>query len=155
MRLTFGKYRGQEIESIYESDRGYLIWIALNNNIAGTRIDREVKHIIELVAGDIKEQAAKEELIKPRRREAYAPIVSIFGGSCMKLALKRGTQISQWVQSIIDSLKAGDKLSPRAQELITDICGKGSGRRNSKAYKTTCDIVLNAFHLANNIDQPN
>lgn len=73
----------------------------------------------------------------------------------MKKALKRGTEISQWCQSIVDSLRDGSKISLRAQEIITDMCGKGSGRRNSNAYKTTYATVFNAFQLANQVDNHN
>lgn len=155
MHFTFGKYKGQEIEEIYNRDRGYLIWITLNNNTAGTRIDREVKHIEALVAEDIKHHKAREAVLKTQRQAAYAPIVGIFGGASVKKALQRGTEISRWSQSIIDSLRAGDRLSARAQEIITDLCGKSSGRRNSKAYKSTFETVNNAFQLANTIDQNN
>lgn len=156
MRLTFGKYRGHDINDIYQRDRKYLVWVATNNfTTAKSCLNKQIEYIKALVEEDIKEEMVKEQLLKQQRKVVYDPIVGIFGGSCMKTAIKKSREISEWCQSIINSLRAGDKLSLRAQEIITDMCGKGSGRRNSRSYNETFDTVHNAFQLANNIDQHN
>lgn len=155
MRFSFGKYKGREIQDIYNSDPKYLIWLATEFLNYTASKAKEIEHIKSLVANDIKEILVKEVVLKERRKVVYEPIINIFGGSCMKKALKRGTEISQWCQSIVYSLRDGSKISLRAQEIITDMCGKGSGRRNSNAYKTTYATVFNAFQLANQVDKHN
>jgi uncharacterized protein (DUF3820 family) len=155
MRFSFGKYRGREIQDVLNTDRKYLTWLATEFVSSKKSVATEIELIRTLVADDIREAVAREAVLKEQRKLVYAPVVKIFGGACMKQAIKRGTQISTWVQSIITSLHKGDKLSIRAQEIINDMCGKGSGRRNSKAYRETFDQVHQAFQLANQIDATN
>ncbi len=66
----------------------------------------------------------------------------------MKRVLQRGVTMSPWTQSIIDSLEQGMMLSDRAMELVIDMCGKASGRRNSKKYLDSAKKAQDAFDRA-------
>lgn len=151
MILTFGKYRGSDINELYNSDRGYLIWVATKQQYTHKSCERQIQHIKELVAADVEAAKIAEQSLCEHRKAAYAPILTRLGSACMKQTLKRGTQMSFWIQSIFKSLETGEKFSPRAQEIITHLCGKGSGRRNSKAYNAVTEVIHQAFEQANNL----
>lgn len=158
MNISFGKYRGQSIDSILASDPQYLIWITTKNfEPTRKRVSQQIEHIKTLVAPLVVRDEAIKKATCAARVDALAPAARALKSAVLKKSIRTG-YTSQWCMSIIASLETGNVLSIRAREIVADICGKAAGRRNSKKYIEARSVVDSAFATAlaitlNNIDE--
>jgi hypothetical protein len=148
MNIIFGKYQGTPIEDIFQKDPSYLEWVAANFVSNNKKIVVQLEFIKQLIAPYVAHKQQVKKHLGVLRVEALAPAARTLKAAVLKKSIKTG-YTSSWCMSIITCLEQGDALSSwNARELVADICGKASGRRNSKKYKEVRKIVDDAFHAA-------
>ena len=155
MKLSFGKYRGYEVEELIKADINYLMWVS--ENFFSEKHSNEIQFIKEQIQPHIEAYNASQREINNLRKPHLQVVARLLKSAALKKVLQRGQNISVWVQGIINSLEEGKLLSEKAIDIVVDMCAKASGRRNSKKYLETAKQVSEAFRSAqlirlNNVD---
>jgi hypothetical protein len=149
MKISFGKYKGYELDEVVKSDIDYLLWVV--HNCGDDKHRGEISSIIESIQPYIDEYNALQSKINEQCKPHLQVVARTLKAVAMKKALHRGQHMSEWMLSVIKSLEEGKLLSGRAIDIIVDLCGKANGRRNSKKYLETVKQIQEAFDIAQSI----
>jgi hypothetical protein len=146
--LQSGKYAGQSIHEVRETDTKYLVWLCqyCDKRSAYAKTVELAKALVasELAVAQDERDAVDAE--RQARIALFAPIAARFD---MEFPVYVESGYHKWeyvghdrngfVDDVVASLRRGDFITPYAAEIVVDKVAKLNGRRNSKAYNLMVD----------------
>lgn len=150
MIITFGAYRGQDLQEVLLKEPEYIMWLASITNTPDTSVASIAEYCRELLKNASTNKIFSE--LCDKRKAAMLPVIAIIRRAITVVALKHGsTTMCTWLTKTLGLIKQGYIPSPRARVSIADVCGRQWGRRNSKKYKSIHAEIVAAFVEALNI----
>ena len=137
--LQSGKYQGQSIHEIRESDPNYLVWLC--ENMANSKAyEKTVELAKALVARELETSASSKQAKQDAIQQRENAIKADFAQEAEYL-----TSCGNFGTSIAETLRSGSLPYGRGLDITVDILSKRAGRGNSKAYWAEFEVVSTKF----------
>lgn len=149
--LQGGKYAGQSIHEVRESDTNYLVWLC-ENCASSTKYAKTVELTKALVASELAERQSDRDVLESEREARialFAPIADLFDREYpvhVQTGYHQyeytGDARNSFVDAIVAELRSGNLIGHGAAEILIEKLAKLHGRRNSKAYNKAYESIL-------------
>jgi len=138
-----GKHVGKTIDWVLKNDLEYTLWAA--ENLSGTRYDKTVEILQEVLAPILKERAAARETVAKSAKDQQAERAAMLAEFAERMKDDRGG----FRDSIARDLQRGFAPTGRGLSIALDILAKQMGRGGSKAYDAEYDRIGEIFDRTN------